>query len=1189
MAEIYSMQTPIERPLSLSSFQGKLDKFQSFIAEVTLQDSDASSEEKRQSINDNLRYEYFCDYVRTLFGADIKSQDLKAIHRKLSTNPEVKIDWSEVFGYFQAENEEAEAGNEEISVFTVSKRKTIGEAAGDKKRRDTIQSVIYSPEFDYYVTASQKGALSIYNGKLRLQNCIDINESAWMTSCQYLPKLRKVIATTERSIVIWDHRAKGKNQSNIHVIKPLEHSPQCMCLVPSEDEHSDAVLIGDDAGFINLVQLTHNDVVVKASKDQKRVLKYNIIDPSTLTVPIVRRKFHNEWVLQVQYLPDIKHFASCSPGDRLSFVIANFKRIYDTGAVSELAIPRGVNAFCYSEKSNIFATGGVDKTIRVWHPNILSRPTGKMVGHLFTIVDLVINEKDQHIISLSTARVFRVWDIHTLACLQVFTDSDGRSGDRRISTMLFDGRRDRLFTGSSTIDMWPMTRTVQDTMSVPHTHDHPLTTIILNLSISQIVTICTESVIKVWEVETGRQMYQILDAHGPNIEVTSATVNYAGTRMITGAFDGSMKVWEFGSGQEIKSFSIEETKDEDHDQSILWMKYLMETEKEDVDMNEQENEKTSEELDMQDVKAPTVHKVLVGGWNNKLKIFEDDENGIELTLLFEFDGMYEWPIPPLRSSTSSTSPTRSDSNRRAAHDDDGDDVVPRKDNILILNEVCCYTLLDHADLHDSLVTGCSNGNLILWSYKQKNVSNVFELAKAELASSYDSHRHRSKDQFPHRVNDVVALCHKIFRPDPEEVKRRKHLRKKRMQEEEGVEDEDADEESAAKEDEKENPDVKEEDDDPAEEVNLDMQESEEEESNSDQDSKHRDLAYGIDNEPIKMVEIVFPPVIASCHQDTNLRFWSTSGELLCSVTPSTRVLSPLTALCCDEFSDQVICADAKGYITVFDVSEFLEKAPASVALQARSELIKQLVCWRAHLMKVVSLSYVNSSRVLISASTDGSVRVWYPHRGHYVGYFGQHRIWHVERDPSLPSSPVLPYDITEGPLNPVNVRSGRRKPQTKKYEYPLVFDADRWRPFRRSAYVREQTQRATNQQPSQGNLNVIEIRNKKFFSALVKPKVDKSGLESDKPADADSSAIFHHLPVYRLQTPPVQPQPLNMGYINGLGNEQGDAGKAGAVGTGKTGVKISLPHSQGLKNSRASRHIPARKPAANGHAPSRRR
>lgn len=30
---------------------------------------------------------------------------------------------------------------------------------------------------------------------------------------------------------------------------------------------------------------------------------------------------------------------------------------------------------------------------------------GKMTGHLFTIVDICINEKDQHIISLSTARV----------------------------------------------------------------------------------------------------------------------------------------------------------------------------------------------------------------------------------------------------------------------------------------------------------------------------------------------------------------------------------------------------------------------------------------------------------------------------------------------------------------------------------------------------------------------------------------------------------------------------------------------------------------------------------------------------------------------------------------------------------------------------------------------------------------
>ena len=55
-------------------------------------------------------------------------------------------------------------------------------------------------------------------------------------------------ATTERSIIIWDHRAKAKNHASVHVIKPLEHSPQCMCIAPSDDDHSDSVLIGDDAG-----------------------------------------------------------------------------------------------------------------------------------------------------------------------------------------------------------------------------------------------------------------------------------------------------------------------------------------------------------------------------------------------------------------------------------------------------------------------------------------------------------------------------------------------------------------------------------------------------------------------------------------------------------------------------------------------------------------------------------------------------------------------------------------------------------------------------------------------------------------------------------------------------------------------------------------------------------------------------
>ena len=66
----------------------------------------------------------------------------------------------------------------------------------------------------------------------------------------------------------------------------------------------------------------------------------------------------------------------------------------------------------------------------VFHP-------GKLIGHLFTIVDITMNEKDQHIISLSTARVFRIWDIQTLTCLQVgYIDTAYLSTSRLVSYCL---------------------------------------------------------------------------------------------------------------------------------------------------------------------------------------------------------------------------------------------------------------------------------------------------------------------------------------------------------------------------------------------------------------------------------------------------------------------------------------------------------------------------------------------------------------------------------------------------------------------------------------------------------------------------------------------------------------------------------------------------------------------------------
>lgn len=406
-----------ERPYTVGSFQNKLTQFQDLMKDITLQDVEATPEEKRQMITENLRYDQFCDAIRQLFGSDIKNQDLKALYRKISTNPDAKVDWSELFGYIQSSAEEMEEimVGEEVSIFTVSKRRRVGEAAGDKKRRDTVQCIRYVPLLDCYISCSQKGTIALWTSKLRLQSCIDINtchnftaqiepktfrEAAWVTGCDYLPSIRRASCCTERSIIIWDSRSKGKNQ-HVFAIKPFDHAPQCMISVPKPGAiHEDRILFGDDQGYMNLLTVAAKDLTMKNSKggEKKPVKDQNIlhvIDPSRLAVPMVRRKVHDDWVLKIKYFPELHCFASCSPSSRSSFVLEEIDRLYDNGELRGFSIPKGVNAFDYCAKANIIATGGVDKVIRVWHPHIFSRPTGKLLGHLFTIVDICCNERDQ--------------------------------------------------------------------------------------------------------------------------------------------------------------------------------------------------------------------------------------------------------------------------------------------------------------------------------------------------------------------------------------------------------------------------------------------------------------------------------------------------------------------------------------------------------------------------------------------------------------------------------------------------------------------------------------------------------------------------------------------------------------------------------------------------------------------------
>nr|XP_054759111.1 WD repeat-containing protein 64-like [Lytechinus pictus] len=1093
----------LPRPYTTNTFRQKLEQFEELIARLTQQDSEASAEERRQAINENLRFDTFCDSIQALFGPDIRSSDLKSIFRKISNNPDAKVDWSEIFGYFHSTTDEPEPMlNEDISVFTVSKKQRVGEAAGDKKRRDVIHAATSVPQVDVYLAASQKGVISVWNCKtLRLQACCDVNETCWVTGVDYLPSLRRIACCTERSICVWDHRAKGKNQS-IFCIKPTDNSVQCLAWVPhAQNLHEDSLVFGDDQGSISLLTIAAKDLNTKHAKVDKRNQNL-IIEPATLTYPIVKRKFHDNWVLKIKYFPELRCFASCSPSSNTSFVLESVDRITDNQPFKSISIPKGVNSFAFCSRANIIATGGNDKIVRIWHPHIFSRPTGKMIGHLFTIIDVAVNEKDQHVISLSTARVFRIWDIHTLTSLQVFTDNEDRPGEKRIHCMVFDEKHERLMTGSSVLDVWPLTRTVQDTMQVPHTHDRPISHVLCNDELNQVVSVCTESVIKVWELESGKAVYHVTGSHGPNTEVTALAIDTTGYRLASGAIDGSIRVWDFGSGQEIRSWVYWSENEKEEDVSIASMLYC----------------------EVQKFDDPKPHRCLaVLGWNNKLKLLEDPADHGDLVLFAEFSGYTQLPdslvLPTSPNPSSGSSSARgggsvSPFNKSAPLPSIGQSVaqvtnMAREDDILQYYDMTCTAFMNP----DVLATGCSNGNILLWDVSRGAVDNIFEMPP--LAPGPED-ENRLKSPNPHKVYMMMFLIHRTRRPDPAYIKKltvRQEGPSTPGTDLEGIKegDEDSDASSFTQKEKVEDEEGMEEDtksprDGETEDMDTAIQDGDKEEEKMEDDEMER-LGSKPESEQdpnAKMLVTEYDPILVSVHADSFIRFWTMEGEVVRMLSPMTkRQGSAVTSICSDEDCNMIITGDMKGYITMWNVAALLEDP-----LTDDHGAVQQLISWRAHLSKIVSLIYVDRMKIIISGSTDGSVRVWYgdaPQRSHFMGFFGQHRPWNY---PSAESSsePVLPYDIAERPLLPPKRENEKKKQNTQSYEYPLIFDSDKWKPFRRSAYQQTRNKK-------------MEPEDKKFFEALQKPHFYNDHLKSFKTGEMSLGAVFRALPVYRVSTP----------------------------------------------------------------------
>ena len=585
----------------------------------------------------------------------MKLADIKQLYRKISANPDVEVDWSSVFGYGGDEEDSAQwraseakekQGDDVIDddkvIVTKLRRQVADAAGGSSKRRDIVKQIIYIPHADHYCFISQHGLVQIVSaGRYTPVTSMQVQQGDMLTTtCCWLPNLRRLVVASDKQLFIWDYRSPSREAFVItpmpasklfdHPTTPNEKKQQLLtfsdilCISPIIAEKSeglafeDGLLFGDVEGCVGILRIHQKDLSSKSphkksgnsDEANKKDGIIHIVDSAKLTVPIFRKKIHTDWTVRVLHCPDLKMFASCSPSSKTSFIAEEMQALKsDKPFTKFVQIDKGCNAFAYSSKSNIFVTGGADKILRIWHPGIYTKPAGKLNGHIFSVVEVVINDADQHIISLSSARLVRVWDMHTLTSLQVFGDNENRPGERRIHCMIYDSKNEVLLTGSSVVDEWPIARKYHATILVPQTHPYAVLTMVVNVQLGQLLTSDTTPQLRVWEIESGKLISQVNEAHGKNVEIVAAAFDPTGFRLVTGGINGSLRVWDFGSFQIIKAYNSAFTSD---DQAILNLVYY------------------------DGPPVPGVNYILAVGWGGKIKVFRDANSDLDLIEVADF-------------------------------------------------------------------------------------------------------------------------------------------------------------------------------------------------------------------------------------------------------------------------------------------------------------------------------------------------------------------------------------------------------------------------------------------------------------------------------------------------------------------------------------------------------------------------
>ncbi|XP_045580316.1 WD repeat-containing protein on Y chromosome [Salmo salar] len=535
---------------------------------------------KKRGGERGMSLEEFQNALSAVIGPDSQSGWLERVFNEIDVSCDGYVEWEDLCSYLLQQCRERDHTSRPRGAL-LDTEPLIKHCSHNKQEPTICVVAVPHPPPLRYISVSKGGLLTVWNNRLQVLETLELAGDpaeqgvnrrrfrGWTTDAVYLPKVHKVaIATSSRDLHFVDVSTASCFE-DIHLFG-FPNVPTSLCYwhdIKSPGGRS-LLLWGDEKGGIHLLWFLqlHNGLFESPFTEDnvpQRIYMQDIGDHSRLVsyqhIPTV----HQEPINRIIFEPHTDLIMTSSGSDASSVVIMHVslrRKPY------VWRINKGVTCFDFSRSLNLLVTGGLDPAVKLWNCFMTARPVAVLHGHGTTVLDVVIYQPLGQVLSYSKDAELRVWDISSNRCLRTVhlqfpCLQPGRAPEHGNFPFLLVAPPFLMQTPPHILvscrDYLARLRLEEGERGEEQgegrrgggrqCHGAPLSCALYNPTLKQVIAGCDDSSVSVWDVETGRLRLKITSAHGEE-EITCMALDSSHRRLITGARNGTIKVWNLLNG-----------------------------------------------------------------------------------------------------------------------------------------------------------------------------------------------------------------------------------------------------------------------------------------------------------------------------------------------------------------------------------------------------------------------------------------------------------------------------------------------------------------------------------------------------------------------------------------------------------------------------------------------------------------